>query len=250
MNSSDNTSAQTPAAAYPSLAANEEVSLQEVSHVFYCMQCDLQFQVDMAITGQNESHERAAGIVRVRLDPCGQMDTRLHSCAGRPRLGSCADIDHYAFSRADRQDGSRVVSSAMMLRLRVEHENRVLHALPYFFRRFPQESESEKAKKDGHTDPTPTRRAQRTAPIYRTVANGSRLNRRSTDRVTPAGYRCGLRVSDAPPSPPRPGGRTSPVSRGGRVDGGTRGDGHDEPRPCRDRPARQRTGVTSVAPGE
>ena len=28
----------------------------------------------------------------------------------------------------------------MMLRLREEHENRVLHALPYFFRRFSQES--------------------------------------------------------------------------------------------------------------
>ena len=48
MNSSDTTSAQITATAYPSLAADEDASLQEVSHVFSCMQCDLQFLVDMA----------------------------------------------------------------------------------------------------------------------------------------------------------------------------------------------------------
>ena len=49
MNSSDDISALTSTAAYPSLAADQEVSsLQEVSHVFHCMQCDLQFQMDMA----------------------------------------------------------------------------------------------------------------------------------------------------------------------------------------------------------
>lgn len=69
MNSSDTTSAQTPSAAYPSLAADEEVNLQEVSHVFHCMQCDLQFQMDMAVTSRNGSHEIDAGVVRVRLDP-------------------------------------------------------------------------------------------------------------------------------------------------------------------------------------
>jgi hypothetical protein len=38
--------------------------------------------------------------------------------------------------------GQVPVSSAMMLRLREEHENRVLHALPYSFRRFSQESKT------------------------------------------------------------------------------------------------------------
>lgn len=69
MNSRDDTFAQTPAAADPSMATGEEVSHQEVSHVFHCMQCDLQFQMDMAVTSQNGSHEIDAGIVRVRLDP-------------------------------------------------------------------------------------------------------------------------------------------------------------------------------------
>ncbi len=64
MNSSDHTSS-----AYPSLATGEDVSLREVSHVFHCMQCDLQFQVDMAITSRNGPHEINTGVVRVRLDP-------------------------------------------------------------------------------------------------------------------------------------------------------------------------------------
>lgn len=42
---------------------------QEVSHVFHCMQCDLQFQMDMAITSRKGSHAIDAGVVRVRLDP-------------------------------------------------------------------------------------------------------------------------------------------------------------------------------------
>lgn len=69
MNSRDETFAQTSTAADPSMATGEEVSHQEVSHVFHCMQCDLQFQMDMAVTSQNGSHEIDAGIVRVRLDP-------------------------------------------------------------------------------------------------------------------------------------------------------------------------------------
>ncbi len=69
MNSSVDTSAQAHTSAYPSLAANEEASQQEVSHVFHCMQCDLQFQVDMAVTRSNGSHMIDTGVVRVRLDP-------------------------------------------------------------------------------------------------------------------------------------------------------------------------------------
>jgi hypothetical protein len=69
MNSSNDISTLTSTTSYPSLAADQEVSLQEVSHVFYCMQCDLQFQMDMAVTSRNGSHERDAGVVRIRLDP-------------------------------------------------------------------------------------------------------------------------------------------------------------------------------------
>jgi hypothetical protein len=42
---------------------------QETSHVFYCMQCDLQFQTDVAIVSQDGSHENEEEKVRVRLDP-------------------------------------------------------------------------------------------------------------------------------------------------------------------------------------
>ncbi len=69
MNSSNNTSTQTPIVANPSLAADKNFSLQEVSHVFHCMQCDLHFQMDIAITSRNGSHEIDTGVVRVRLDP-------------------------------------------------------------------------------------------------------------------------------------------------------------------------------------
>jgi hypothetical protein len=77
MNSSDTTSAQTTATAYPSLAADEDVSLQEVSHVFSCMQCDLQFQIDMTVASRNGSYERDAEVVRVRLDPCIKLERKV-----------------------------------------------------------------------------------------------------------------------------------------------------------------------------
>jgi hypothetical protein len=67
MNSIDATFAQTPIAA--DSAASENASHQEVSQVFHCMQCDLQFQMDIAVTSRNGSHEIDAGVVRVRLDP-------------------------------------------------------------------------------------------------------------------------------------------------------------------------------------
>ena len=66
---SNETSAQMPAAVQPPVAAEESVDHQEVSHVFHCMQCDLQFQMDMAITSRKGSHAIDAGVVRVRLDP-------------------------------------------------------------------------------------------------------------------------------------------------------------------------------------
>ena len=69
MNPKNDTFTQKPIVADLSVAADEEVSHQEVSHVFHCMHCDLQFQMDMAITSRNGSHEIDAGVVRVRLDP-------------------------------------------------------------------------------------------------------------------------------------------------------------------------------------
>jgi hypothetical protein len=69
MNSKDDTLAQTSTVAGPSLVADEQISHQEVSHVFYCMQCDLQFQMDIAVTSRNELHELDAGVARVRLNP-------------------------------------------------------------------------------------------------------------------------------------------------------------------------------------
>ena len=50
-------------------ASEEDISRREVSHVFYCMQCDLQFQVDMAVISQKGSQEIGVGIMRIRLDP-------------------------------------------------------------------------------------------------------------------------------------------------------------------------------------
>jgi hypothetical protein len=68
--SDDTSAAQTPVAEQqPPVAAEESVDRQEVSHVFHCMQCDLQFQMDMAITSRKGSHAIDAGVVRVRLDP-------------------------------------------------------------------------------------------------------------------------------------------------------------------------------------
>ncbi len=66
---SNDTSAQMLVAVQPPVAAEESVDRQEVSHVFHCMQCDLQFQMDMAITSRKGSHEIDTGVVRVRLDP-------------------------------------------------------------------------------------------------------------------------------------------------------------------------------------
>lgn len=74
MNGTYTTYTQTPASANLTQAAGEEVSLQEVSHVFHCMQCDLEFQVDMAMTGSNGSHEQDAGIVCVRLDSHSNLE--------------------------------------------------------------------------------------------------------------------------------------------------------------------------------
>jgi hypothetical protein len=58
-----------PIAVLPSMAADDGVSYQETSHVFKCIQCDLQFQTDIAVVRRNGSHEIEKGMIRVRLDP-------------------------------------------------------------------------------------------------------------------------------------------------------------------------------------
>lgn len=60
---------KTLVAIHPFLAGDESVGYQEVSHVFHCMQCDLQFQLDIAVTSRNGSHEIDEGVVRIRLGP-------------------------------------------------------------------------------------------------------------------------------------------------------------------------------------
>ena len=71
---SNETSAQMPAAVQPPVAAEESVDRQEVSHVFHCMQCDLQFQMDMAVTSHEGSQEIDEGVIRVRLDPRNRLE--------------------------------------------------------------------------------------------------------------------------------------------------------------------------------
>jgi hypothetical protein len=54
---------------HPSIRDDESVRHQEVSHVFHCMQCDLQFQLDIAVTSRNGSDEIDERVVHIRLDP-------------------------------------------------------------------------------------------------------------------------------------------------------------------------------------
>lgn len=52
-----------------SRAVEEGVEHQEFTHVFHCMQCDLQFQMDLDVASHEGSQEIDAGVIRVRLDP-------------------------------------------------------------------------------------------------------------------------------------------------------------------------------------
>ena len=62
-------SGETSPAVSLSRAAEEGVEHQEVSHVFHCMQCDLQFQMDLEVTSRKGSLEIDEGVMRIRLDP-------------------------------------------------------------------------------------------------------------------------------------------------------------------------------------
>ncbi len=59
----------TPIRLLPSMAADDGMSYQETSHVFKCMQCDLQLQTDIAVVHRNGSHEIEEDMLHVRLDP-------------------------------------------------------------------------------------------------------------------------------------------------------------------------------------
>jgi quercetin dioxygenase-like cupin family protein len=52
-----------------SRASGESIEHQEFTHVFHCMQCDLQFQMDLDVASHEGSQEIDAGVIRVRLDP-------------------------------------------------------------------------------------------------------------------------------------------------------------------------------------
>ena len=58
-----------PLAASSALTGDDHRRYQETSHVFYCMQCDLHFQTDVAVVHRNGSHESEEERIRVRLDP-------------------------------------------------------------------------------------------------------------------------------------------------------------------------------------
>ena len=74
----------TPTTTLPSLAAADDVSYQETSHVFKCMQCDLQFQTDIAVARRNGSHEIEEDTIRVRLDP--NMALQQHAASALSRV--------------------------------------------------------------------------------------------------------------------------------------------------------------------
>lgn len=54
--------------ALPDTLACESECYEEASHVFKCMQCDLQFQMDTVVM-KRESESGIDEIVRVRVDP-------------------------------------------------------------------------------------------------------------------------------------------------------------------------------------
>ena len=59
---------ETTVVSIPEALACESECYEEASHVFKCMQCDLQFQMDTAVT-KRESAGGIDEIVRVRVDP-------------------------------------------------------------------------------------------------------------------------------------------------------------------------------------
>lgn len=64
---------ETEVSSIPNTLACEGECYEEASHVFKCMECDLQFQMDTAFT-KHENVEGIDEIVRVRVD---QADTKL-----------------------------------------------------------------------------------------------------------------------------------------------------------------------------
>jgi hypothetical protein len=48
-NAADSHCADRPVTAYPAITADDRRHYQETSHIFNCMQCHLQFQMDIAV---------------------------------------------------------------------------------------------------------------------------------------------------------------------------------------------------------
>jgi hypothetical protein len=58
-----------PDVSQPTTTPGAHRRTQETSHVFYCMQCDLHMQMDIAVLDREGSTEGTEGMIRVRLDP-------------------------------------------------------------------------------------------------------------------------------------------------------------------------------------
>lgn len=67
-------------AASLALPGNDHRRAQETSHVFYCMQCDLQVQTDLAVVCRNKGEEE---VIRVRLDPHTALPQNAESLVSR-----------------------------------------------------------------------------------------------------------------------------------------------------------------------
>jgi hypothetical protein len=58
-----------PITVFPNLAADNVLSYHETSHVFKCMQCDLQLQTDIAVVRRDGILESEEKMIRIRIDP-------------------------------------------------------------------------------------------------------------------------------------------------------------------------------------
>jgi hypothetical protein len=54
----------------------EETSYQEISHVFYCMACDFQAQIDTAVTSNKGAPPGQEEIVQARLSSPHSLETK------------------------------------------------------------------------------------------------------------------------------------------------------------------------------
>lgn len=79
-NTSDSRVGERQLAASPALPGNDHRRSQETSHVFKCLQCDLQVQTDIAVVRRNKGEEE---MIRVRLDPPTALSQDAESLVSR-----------------------------------------------------------------------------------------------------------------------------------------------------------------------